>query len=377
MTLSRRTWLALPTALVLAWTAGAAPALAQGRDVLIFAAASMKNALDDIVAQWQRETGKKVVVSYAASNTLIKQIEQGAPADIFISADTDWMDYGEQKGLIKKDTRVNLLGNKLVLIAPKDANVTTDIKARFDLAALLKGGRLAMANVDAVPAGKYGKASLEKLGVWDSVKDKIAQADSVRAALVLVARGETPLGIVYQTDAASDPSVKIVGTFPADTHPPIIYPVALTKDFDERRRARVPHLHGNLAGSRPRLRQARLLGVRAGPLSGRVIEADAPSQRRAGAHLAWRAGPAIDARLEEQVLHILEHASMGFREARELIAKSLLLGEHDQLERPPLLHVAPVVVVEKVVDGPDAFVRPSVQERFKIRFFGVVGQFAS
>jgi molybdate transport system substrate-binding protein len=235
MILSRRTWLArawlaLPAALVLAWPAWGAPAAAQGRDMLVFAAASMKNALDDVAAQWQRETGKKVVISYAASNTLIKQIEQGAPADIFISADLDWMDYGQQKGLIKNDTRVNLLGNRLVLIAPKDSDVSANIKPGFDLAALLKGGRLAMANVDAVPAGKYGKASLEKLGVWDSVKDRIAQADSVRAALILVARGETPLGIVYQTDAASDPTVKIVGTFPADTHPPIIYPFALTKD---------------------------------------------------------------------------------------------------------------------------------------------------
>jgi molybdate transport system substrate-binding protein len=235
MTMSRRTWLArawlaLPAALLLACSAWSAPTAAQGRDVLVFAAASMKNALDDVAAQWQRETGKKVVVSYAASNTLIKQIEQGAPADIFISADLDWMDYGQQKGLIKNDTRADLLGNRLVLIAPKDSDVSTGIKPGFDLAALLKGGRLAMANVDAVPAGKYGKASLEKLGVWDSVKDRIAQADSVRAALVLVARGETPLGIVYQTDAASDPTVKIVGTFPADTHPPIIYPVALTKD---------------------------------------------------------------------------------------------------------------------------------------------------
>jgi molybdate transport system substrate-binding protein len=230
MILSRRNWLALPAALCVAWTAGASPTLAQGRDVLVFAAASMKNALDAVAAQWQRETGKKVAISYAGSNTLIRQIEQGAPADIFISADLDWMDYGQQKGLIRPDTRVNLLGNKLVLIAPKDATVAADIKPGFDLAALLKGGRLAMANVDAVPAGKYGKASLEKLGVWDSAKDRIAQADSVRAALILVARGETPLGVVYQTDAASDPSVKIIGTFPADTHPPIIYPVALTKD---------------------------------------------------------------------------------------------------------------------------------------------------
>src|SRR5215475_827281 len=227
---SRRSWLALLVAAGLAWTAAIHSAAAQGKDVVVFAAASLKNALDDAAGQWQRESGKKAVISYAASNTLIKQIEQGAPADMFISADLDWMDYGQQKGLIRPDTRSNLLGNRLVLIAPKDANVSADIRPGFDLAALLKGGRLAMANVDAVPAGKYGKASLEKLGVWDSVKDKIAQAENVRAALVLVARGEAPLGIVYQTDAASDPTVKIVGMFPENTHPPIIYPIALTKE---------------------------------------------------------------------------------------------------------------------------------------------------
>ena len=227
---TRRSWLALLVAAGLAWTAGAVPAVAQGKDIVVFAAASLKNALDDIAGQWQRETGKKTVISYAASNTLIKQIEQGAPADIFISADLDWMDYGQQKDLIRPDSRSNLLGNRLVLIAPKDSSVSANIQPGFDLAALLKGGRLAMGNVDAVPAGKYGKASLEKLGVWDSVKDKIAQAESVRAALLFVSRGEAPLGIVYQTDAAADPNVKIVGTFPEDTHPPIIYPVALTKE---------------------------------------------------------------------------------------------------------------------------------------------------
>jgi molybdate transport system substrate-binding protein len=230
MLTSRRSWLALLTAAVLTLAAGTAPAAAQGRDVLVFAAASLKNALDEIAAQWQRESGKKAAISYAASNTLIKQIEQGAPADIFISADLDWMDYGQQKGLIKPDTRSNLLGNRLVLVAPKDSNISANIRPGFDLAALLKGGRLAMGNVDAVPAGKYGKAALEKLGAWDGIKDKIAQAESVRAALLLVARGEAPLGVVYQTDAASDPTVKIVGTFPENTHPPIIYPIALTKE---------------------------------------------------------------------------------------------------------------------------------------------------
>ena len=227
---TRRSWLSLLVAAGLTWTIGIVPAAAQGKDVLVFAAASLKNALDDIAGQWQRESGKKTVISYAASNTLIKQIEQGAPADIFISADLDWMDYGQQKGLIKPDSRFNLLGNRLVLIAPKDANVSVNIQPGFDLAALLKGGRLAMGNVDAVPAGRYGKAALEKLGAWDGVKDKIAQAENVRAALVLVARGEAPLGIVYQTDAASDPTVKILGTFPENTHPPIIYPIALTKE---------------------------------------------------------------------------------------------------------------------------------------------------
>ena len=228
--MTRRSWLALLVAAGLAWTASVQSAVAQGKDVVIFAAASLKNSLDDIAGQWQREIGKKAVISYAASNTLIKQIEQGAPADIFISADLDWMDYGQQKNLIKPDSRFNLLGNRLVLIAPKDASVSANIQPGFDLATVLKGGRLAMGNVDAVPAGKYGKAALEKLGVWDSVKDKIAQAESVRAALLFVSRGEAPLGIVYQTDAAADPSVKIVGTFPENTHPPIIYPVALTKE---------------------------------------------------------------------------------------------------------------------------------------------------
>src|ERR1700675_1933029 len=153
MMTSRRSWLALLTATVWALGERAAPAAAQGRDVLVFAAASLKNALDEAAAQWQRESGKKVAISYAASNTLIKQIEQGAPADMFISADLDWMDYGQQKNLIKPDTRSNLLGNRLVLVAPKDSNISVNIAPGFDLAGLLKGGRLAMGLVDAVPAG--------------------------------------------------------------------------------------------------------------------------------------------------------------------------------------------------------------------------------
>ncbi len=205
-------------------------ALAQNRDVLVFAAASMKNALDEINDAWARENGgRKATISYAASSALAKQIEGGAPADLFASADLDWMEYVGDKGLIRTETRINLLGNRIVLIAPKDAAPAMTIAPGLNLAGALGQGRLAMANVDAVPAGKYGKAALEKLGAWNAVKDRVAQAENVRAALLLVSRGEAPLGIVYQTDAAADPNVKIVGTFPEDTHPPIVYPVAVTK----------------------------------------------------------------------------------------------------------------------------------------------------
>jgi molybdate transport system substrate-binding protein len=196
--------------------------------LIVFAAASLKNALDAINAQWQKETGKSARISYAASSALARQMEQGAPAQMLISADLDWMDYVEKKGLIRPDTRSNLLGNRIVLIAPKDKAAPIAIKPGFDLAKVLGDGRLAMANVASVPAGKYGKAALEKLGAWTSVSGRLAQAENVRAALLLVSRGEAPAGIVYQTDAASDPGVAIVGTFPEDTHPPIIYPIALT-----------------------------------------------------------------------------------------------------------------------------------------------------
>jgi molybdate transport system substrate-binding protein len=205
-----------------------APAGAQSREVLVFAAASVKNALDDIDAQYQRETGKQINPSLAASSTLAKQIENGAPADIFISADLDWMNYLAEHNLIKPGTRKNLLGNELVLIAPKDNTTQLKIEPGFPLAKLLAGGKLAMADTSAVPAGKYGKAALQKLGVWSAVENQIAQAENVRAALELVARQEAPLGIVYRTDASVEPNVKIVAVFPEDTHPPIVYPVAQT-----------------------------------------------------------------------------------------------------------------------------------------------------
>ena len=202
--------------------------------VIAFAAASLKTALDEVSAAWQKDTGNAVKISYAASSTLVKQIERDAPAHIFISADLDWMDYVEKKALIDTNSRSNLLGNALVLIAPKDSAAAIDLKQGADLGKLVGNGRLAVGNVDSVPAGKYAKAALEKLGMWPQVASKLAQAESVRAALLLVSRGEAPLGIVYQTDAASDPNVRIVATFPADSHPPIIYPIALTtKATDE------------------------------------------------------------------------------------------------------------------------------------------------
>jgi len=207
------------------------PVAAQEKSLTVFAAASMKNALDDVDDAFTKQSGIKVVASYAASSALMKQIEQGAPADVFLSADIDWMDYGAQRNLINNDSRLNLLGNVLVLIAPKDTKIdNVSIAPGFDLAGLAGNGRIATGDVRAVPAGLYAKAALEKLGVWAAVEPKMAMAENVRAALVLVARGEAPLGIVYQTDAKIDPGVKVVGVFPEDSHPPIIYPVALTKD---------------------------------------------------------------------------------------------------------------------------------------------------
>lgn len=198
-------------------------------DVVVFAAASLKNAIDAIDADWQKSAGKHATVSFAASSALAKQIEAGAPADVYISADLDWMDYVAKKNLIVPGTRHNLLGNALVLIAPADSKAgPVDIKQGFPLATLLGGGKLAMADPASVPAGKYGKAALTKLGAWDAVSGSVAAAENVRACLLLVARGEAPYGIVYKTDAAIEPKVKIVGTFPADSVPPIIYPVART-----------------------------------------------------------------------------------------------------------------------------------------------------
>ena len=205
----------------------ASPVSAQDKTITVFAAASLKNALDDINAVYQAKAATKVVASYAASSALARQIEQGAPADVFASADLEWMDYAVQKKTINESTRINLLGNKIVLITPKDsAQTNVTIGPDFDLAKLAGDGRIATGDVQSVPVGKYAKAALEKLGAWKAAGSKFAMADNVRAALTLVSRKEAVLGIVYETDAKVDPGVKIIGTFPADSHPAIIYPFA-------------------------------------------------------------------------------------------------------------------------------------------------------
>ena len=222
--LPRRFLLAALGALIVA---APAPGLAQPRrPITVFAAASLKNVLDEEGAAYTARTGQAVRFSYGASSALARQIEQGAPADLFISADVDWMDYVVQRRLVVAATRRNLISNHLALIAPADSNIRVRIGKGMPLARALGDGRLAVAGPE-VPAGKYARASLVALGVWDAVRPKLAQADNVRGALLFVARGETPLGIVYDTDAKIEPKVRIVGLFPDDSHPPIIYPGAV------------------------------------------------------------------------------------------------------------------------------------------------------
>lgn len=213
--------LAVASHLAVGWSVAAAA------DVTVFAAASLKEALDEQARQFESATGNKVIVSYGASNALAKQIEAAAPADIFISADRDWMDYIAQRNLVAPGMRLNLLRNTIVLIAPSSSKAALKIAPGFGLAAALGTEKLAMANPDSVPAGKYGKSALEKLGVWAGVEKQVARAENVRAALALVSRGEAPFGIVYSTDARSDKRVQIVDTFPSDSYPSIIYPAAL------------------------------------------------------------------------------------------------------------------------------------------------------
>ncbi|RVV98159.1 molybdate ABC transporter substrate-binding protein [Mesobaculum littorinae] len=210
--------------------------------VTVFAAASLKTALDEIAAGYEGTTQDDIVISYAGSSALARQIEQGAPADLFLSASTDWMEAVARAGRIDVDSQADLLGNALVLISHDPKAEGVRIGPDLDLPAMLGDGRLAMALVDAVPAGIYGKAALTSLGLWDGVAPRVAQADNVRAALALVAAGATPLGIVYATDAAAEPRVTVVGLFPGDSHPPIIYPAAALADAPAAAHAFLDHL---------------------------------------------------------------------------------------------------------------------------------------
>jgi len=222
-----------------------AGALAAGKPVMVFAAASLTDALNAIGKSYEAKTGNHVTFVFAASSILARQIEASSGADMFFSADTDWMDYLDSRGLIAHDTRRNLLGNNLVLIAPANSRLSLKITSHFDLLGALGDGRLAIADPDSVPAGKYGREALTSLGVWNGVVDHLAQAENVRVALAYVARGETPLGVVYTTDAISASKVRIVDTFPNNTHAPIVYPVALTKDANPEARAFLTFLGGS------------------------------------------------------------------------------------------------------------------------------------
>lgn len=220
-----KAWVCL---LALALFGGGLRAAEKSRPLTVFAAASLKEALDEAAAAYQQASGQTVRVSYAASSALARQIEQGAPADVFLSADLEWMDYLQQRKFIDPTTRSNLLGNTLVLVAPATGNFApVQLKPGVDLLPRLgENGRIALGLTASVPAGKYAKASFVSLGVWKSLESRVAEAESVRAALMLVARGEAPLGVVYGSDAQAEPKVRTIAVFPEDTHAPIVYPVA-------------------------------------------------------------------------------------------------------------------------------------------------------
>jgi len=206
------------------------PAPAMARNLVVFAAASMKDALDGFVASLPAEEATQIVVSYGSSGSLARQIELGAPADVFLSANEAWMDALEGAGLLRPGTRRDLLGNRLVLIAADPTSPEVAIDKHFDLGVLLGQGFLAMGEVNSVPAGIYGKAALAWLGAWPAIAPQVAQTENVRAALALVARGEAPLGIVYATDARAEPKVRQIAVFPQESHPPIVYPGAVVAE---------------------------------------------------------------------------------------------------------------------------------------------------
>ena len=217
---------------------------ARAADVTVFAAASLTDALKEIGDAYKHDTGNAVILSFAASSALARQIEASSGADIFVSADTDWMDYLDARGLIAHASRVNLLGNRLVLIAPADSKVALTVTPHFNLAGALGEGRLALADPAGAPAGRYAKAALMSLGVWETIANKVVPAENVRVALAYVARGEASIGIVYATDARAEPKVRIVAVFPQDAYPRVVYPAALTKDAKPEARAFLAYLSG-------------------------------------------------------------------------------------------------------------------------------------
>jgi molybdate transport system substrate-binding protein len=219
---------------VLALAGSVAPSTGSAQNVTVFAAASLKEALDEEAGRFEADTGQHVVVAYGASSALAKQIEAGSPAALFISADLEWMDYLEQRSLLVPGSRTKLLGNSLVLIAPAKSGASLKIARGFGLAAALGAEKIAIANPDGVPAGKYAKEALQWLGVWSGVEKQAVRAENVRGALALVARGEAAFGVVYRTDALAEKSVRIVDTFPESSHAPIVYPIALVKTANAR-----------------------------------------------------------------------------------------------------------------------------------------------
>ncbi|HSX62323.1 MAG TPA: molybdate ABC transporter substrate-binding protein [Tahibacter sp.] len=204
----------------------------QAAELVVFAAASLKPAFEEIVALPEAKAIAEIKVSYAASSALARQVEAGAPAGVFVSADLEWMDWLQQRGRVATATRFVLARNELVLVAPRDSNLALTLSPQTDLRAALGDGRIALAEPGSVPAGKYAKAAFEKLGLWMQVETRYVATENVRAALALAARGETPLAAVYRSDAISEPGVRVVAAFPAGSHPDIVYPAAALKDHD-------------------------------------------------------------------------------------------------------------------------------------------------
>lgn len=232
------------SAAIAADPSAAAPLAAEAKPITVFGAASLTNALEEVSKAFTAGGGAPVKLSFAASSALARQIEAGAQADVFVSADLEWMDYLEQRKLIQAASRQNLLGNRLVLISPASSGVSVKLTQGVNLLAALGDGRLATGEVETVPVGRYAKAALTHLGVWDSVGPRIAGAENVRAALAFVARGEAPLGIVYATDARAEPRVRVVDVFAENSHPPIVYPIALTASASPAAQAYLRYLTG-------------------------------------------------------------------------------------------------------------------------------------